>query len=70
MQSRVSWTEYEDNILRYLKEEKGEKKWSTIAKKLEEEFSIRGRTGKQCRERYPLYQHRYHNHLDSAISSR
>lgn len=27
---------------------------------MEEEYEIRGRTGKQCRERY-------HNHLDSSI---
>jgi len=46
---RKTWTEGEDKILRLLKEERQEKKWSFIAKKMDEEFGIKGRTGKQCR---------------------
>jgi hypothetical protein len=49
MRERKVWNEEEDRILRYLKVEKGEKKWSAIARKMEEDFNIKGRTGKQCR---------------------
>lgn len=45
------WTQEEDRVLRLFKEERGEKKWSLIARKMQQEFEIEGRTGKQCRER-------------------
>jgi hypothetical protein len=35
MRERKVWTQYEDKILRYLREEQGEKKWSAIARKME-----------------------------------
>ncbi len=50
----------EDSILKDLYEGKGIKRWSEIARIMESEFHIRGRNGKQCRERY-------HNHLDDSI---
>lgn len=48
------WTEDEDRRLCRLVNEYGAKKWTFIAQKL------RGRVGKQCRERW-------HNHLDPTI---
>jgi|688.fasta_scaffold322423_2 hypothetical protein len=50
----------EDRILKDLYEEKNIKKWSEIARIMESEHQIKGRNGKQCRERY-------HNHLDNSI---
>jgi myb proto-oncogene protein len=50
----------EDSILKDLYENKQVKRWSEIARIMECEFHIRGRNGKQCRERY-------HNHLDDSI---
>jgi hypothetical protein len=38
-------------VLKILREERGLKKWSEIAKIMEQEFAITERTGKQCRER-------------------
>lgn len=49
-----SWTEEEDRTLLELVEKHGPKRWSYIA------THLRGRKGKQCRERYL-------NHLDPAI---
>jgi len=49
MPERKVWTEEEDKILRFFREERQEKKWSFIARKMEEEFGIVGRNGKQCR---------------------
>lgn len=49
MPERKAWSKEEDRILRVLKEERGEKKWSTIAKLMQTEFGVSGRTGKQCR---------------------
>ena len=51
----------EDKVLRWLYEEEGMKRWTEIARRMEMEFKIEGRNGKQCRERY-------HNHLDASIS--
>jgi len=39
----------------------GIKKWTIVAKKMEEVYLITTRTGKQCRERW-------HNHLDPLIN--
>jgi hypothetical protein len=51
MPERKVWSEEEDKILRHLREERREKKWASIARIMEQEFKIQGRTGKQCRER-------------------
>jgi hypothetical protein len=67
MPERKVWSADEDKILKFLKEERGEKKWSVIAKIMGEEFNVPGRTGKQCRERYGFFYQSYHNHLDSNI---
>jgi hypothetical protein len=49
MPERKMWSEEEDRVLRLLREERREKKWSMIARCMEGEFGIAGRTGKQCR---------------------
>lgn len=54
MPERKVWTEEEDKVLKLLKEERGEHKWARIARVMEQEFGLFGRTGKQCRERYPM----------------
>lgn len=36
MKERKTWTKEEDDVLRLLKEVRGEEKWSVIAKKMEE----------------------------------
>ena len=36
MKERKVWSKEEDDILKFLREVKGENKWSTIAKKMEE----------------------------------
>jgi myb proto-oncogene protein len=46
-----------------LVEEFGTKEWTLIAKMLISRYNIRGRTPKQCRERW-------HNHLDPAIDKK
>jgi hypothetical protein len=51
MPERKAWTEEEDRILRFLREERGERKWARISRAMEEEFGAGGRSGKQCRER-------------------
>lgn len=48
------WTDDEDTLLSSLVDNLGSQKWSEIAKK------IKGREGKQCRERW-------HNHLNPHI---
>ena len=44
----------EDKILKYLREVRGISRWNDVAVTMNEEFSIFGRNGKQCRERYKL----------------
>lgn len=51
MPDRKMWNAEEDRVLRLLREDRREKKWSVIARIMETEFGIKGRTGKQCRER-------------------
>nr|ABC96074.1 EMYB6 [Euplotes aediculatus] len=53
---RKKWTEEEDLAISQLVGEIGECNWGTIAERMSKEFNIKGRTGKQCRERW-------HNHL-------
>ncbi|XP_072552773.1 v-myb avian myeloblastosis viral oncogene homolog-like 2a [Salminus brasiliensis] len=50
-----TWTKEEDNTLIELVTKFGDKKWAKIAKHL------KGRRGKQCRERW-------HNHLDPSVN--
>ena len=38
------------------------RRWAEIARAMERQFRIRGRSGKQCRERY-------YNHLDTTIKT-
>ena len=45
------WTEYEDVILKKLKEEEKIQKWTLIAQKMADEYNLKGRNGKQCKER-------------------
>lgn len=52
--TRRLWNEQEDNVILKLVKEYGTKKWTLIAKKLEEVYEIYGRSGKQCRERCVL----------------
>ena len=58
--TRRLWNGTEDKAIVELVKNYGTKRWSLIAKKLEEEFHISGRSGKQCRERW-------HNHLDPDV---
>ncbi|XP_076902205.1 transcription factor MYB98-like [Bidens hawaiensis] len=52
--SKGQWTKEEDRVLKEMVEKYGERKWSYIAQ------ILRGRIGKQCRERW-------HNHLRPDI---
>jgi len=58
--ARKLWKSEEDMAISKLVQKYGTKKWSLISRKLQEEFHIFGRTGKQCRERW-------HNHLDPKV---
>ena len=49
---RRPWTPHEDQMLKNLYEKVKLNKWSLIARKMEEEFDLPPKTGKQCRERY------------------
>jgi hypothetical protein len=57
---RRVWTEEEDQAIEYLVAKYGVKSWASIAEKIDTFHNIKGRTGKQCRERW-------HNHLDPNI---
>ncbi len=48
-------TNQEDNAIQQLVLKYGNKRWTLISKMLGEEFHIHGRSGKQCRERYPSH---------------
>ncbi|CAM9967630.1 unnamed protein product, partial [Laminaria digitata] len=58
--SRRVWTAEEDAAIRTLVKTHGMRSWAIIEEYLASEFSIFGRSGKQCRERW-------HNHLDPSI---
>ncbi|CAG9334805.1 unnamed protein product [Blepharisma stoltei] len=58
---RKAWTQDEDDAIRALVEEYGVKHWTQISQYLQERYGIKGRSGKQCRERW-------HNHIDPQIS--
>ena len=51
---RKVWTSDEDVILKNIVTAGKSQKWSEIAKVMDVEHNIQGRTGKQCRERYSL----------------
>lgn len=57
---RKPWGLEEDDAIKCLAEEFGTKEWTLIAKMLVSRYNIRGRTPKQCRERW-------HNHLDPNV---
>jgi hypothetical protein len=48
---RRPWSAEEDQILKDLFEKVKLNKWSLIARRMEEEYQMGGRSGKQCRER-------------------
>ena len=58
--SSVTLTQ-EDEALIHLVNEKGEKKWCTIATIINQQFGGSEKTGKQCRERW-------HNHLNPTLN--
>ena len=49
--ARRLWSESEDEAIVELVKKFGTKRWALIAQMLKEEYKIRDRTGKQCRER-------------------
>ena len=51
---RRAWTPEEDNCIKELVQLYGDKHWSIIAQKLKDQYRIKGRTGKQCRERWKV----------------
>lgn len=52
MNEKRSWTEQEDHILKKLVEDTKFTKWTHIARIMSEDYGIKGRNGKQCKERY------------------
>jgi len=63
MGDRRAWSEIEDKAIKELVEKYGIRKWTVVAQKMEETFGLKGRSGKQCRERW-------HNHLDPKINKK
>ncbi|OMJ81763.1 hypothetical protein SteCoe_17705 [Stentor coeruleus] len=59
-QKRKPWCSSEDEAIRALVVINGTQQWAIIAKRLETEYNIKGRSGKQCRERW-------HNHLNPTV---
>jgi len=57
---RQPWTPAEDSAISALVSEINTKKWSLIAQRMWLDYGLKGRSGKQCRERW-------HNHLDPRI---
>ena len=60
---RQPWTPAEDSAISSLVAQIGTRKWSLIAQRMHVDFGLKGRSGKQCRERW-------HNHLDPRIVKR
>lgn len=52
MNEKLLWTEHEDHMLKMIVEDKKITKWPQIARILSEQYAIKGRNGKQCKERY------------------
>ena len=63
MGDRRAWSEIEDKAIKELVEKYGIRKWTVVAQKMEEIYGLKGRSGKQCRERW-------HNHLDPKINKK
>jgi len=63
MGDRRAWSEIEDKAIKELVEKYGIRKWTVVAQKMEELYGLKGRSGKQCRERW-------HNHLDPKINKK
>lgn len=63
MGDRRAWSEIEDKAIKELVEKYGIRKWTVVAQKMEEIYCLKGRSGKQCRERW-------HNHLDPKINKK
>jgi hypothetical protein len=51
MAEKRPWTEEEDRLLKFVFDASKLTKWSQIARRLQEEFGVKGRNGKQCKER-------------------
>lgn len=49
--TRRLWNNDEDEAITSLVDKYGIRRWTLISKKLQEEYGINGRSGKQCRER-------------------
>jgi len=60
---RQPWTPAEDQALQSLVEAHGSKQWAVLADRLQVDFCLNGRSGKQCRERW-------RNHLDPGVVKR
>lgn len=58
---RRHWSVEEDEAIRRILSEISVLNWSDIARTLETQFTLPGRSGKQCRERW-------YNHLDPSLS--
>lgn len=58
--SRKPWQPKEDEALTQLVQELGEKSWTSLSAILTERYQIKGRSAKQCRERW-------HGHLNPAV---
>eukprot|EP00826_Nyctotherus_ovalis_P044228 TRINITY_DN4765_c0_g1_i4.p1 TRINITY_DN4765_c0_g1~~TRINITY_DN4765_c0_g1_i4.p1 ORF type:complete len:236 (+),score=29.90 TRINITY_DN4765_c0_g1_i4:179-886(+) len=60
IKSKKSWSKEEDEAIKQLVKKYGVKKWSLIAEMLDALYGLKGRNGKQCRERW-------HNYLNPTI---
>lgn len=58
--SRKPWQPKEDEAITQLVFELGDKCWTSLSAELAERYHVKGRSAKQCRERW-------HNHLNPAI---
>ena len=61
--SRRPWDPYEDEAVRTAVSGLGTKKWAEVAKLLRQDFGVKGRSGKQVRERW-------HNHLAPEVDKK
>lgn len=52
MTEKRPWSEEEDRLLKFVFDTSKLTKWSQIARRLQEEFGVKGKNGKQCKERY------------------
>lgn len=66
MSEKRPWTEEEDRLLKFVFDTSKLTKWSHIARRLQEEFGVKGRNGKQCKERYFSLYSRYTTYIDTT----